>query len=92
MIKGKMIAAGTMRLDDEEVTGCFIECTVAELRDNRPDIFQEVEIRAVQHATSESTPLNSDKVCDRDCKCFNTCPLVRHGYACAVVFKMWRIH
>ena len=55
MIKGKMIAAGTMRLDDEEVTGCFIECTVAELRDNRPDIFQEVEIRAVQHATSEST-------------------------------------
>lgn len=45
MICGKLIAAGTMEVDGEIMTGVFVETTIAELRDNRADIFEEVIVQ-----------------------------------------------
>jgi hypothetical protein len=38
MIKGKLAIIGEMKIDDEELTGAFIECSVEELKAGR-DLF-----------------------------------------------------
>jgi hypothetical protein len=49
MIRGRLIAAGRMAVDGELLVGCFVETTMEELRDNRPDIFEDVEIKKVEN-------------------------------------------
>ena len=34
MIKGKLLIAGTMNIDKEELTGVFVECDIKTLREN----------------------------------------------------------
>jgi hypothetical protein len=46
MIRGHLLIVGTMNIDGEQLTGCFVECSVGELRNIRADLYRDVEIRA----------------------------------------------
>ncbi len=43
-MKGKILIIGDMNVDGENLTGCFVECSVDELKEGKNMFAEEVEI------------------------------------------------
>lgn len=48
VMKGHVISVGTMMVDGELLTDCFVECSVEDLKNSKVIIYRDVEIVEVK--------------------------------------------
>jgi hypothetical protein len=59
MIKGKLLIAGTMNIDNEELTGVFIECDVKTLQENpTSSLYKECAVIPVKDWSAAESAAN----------------------------------
>ncbi len=59
MIKGKLAIIGEMKIDDEDLTGAFIECSVEELKAGRQLFGENVVISRTINLSSQAKVLET---------------------------------
>jgi hypothetical protein len=47
LIRGRIVAAGDLEVNGEQITGVMVECTREELKNNRSNIIEIVEVRKI---------------------------------------------